>query len=45
ADLLRDQDLVPAVQRAADALLARHSHEAGLLVRRWIGEKTDYAQV
>jgi ATP-dependent DNA helicase RecG len=45
ADLLRDQDLVPAVQRAADELLAGHPRQAGQLVRRWIGEKADYAQV
>ena len=45
ADLLRDQDLIPQVQAAADRLLSGHAREAGLLVRRWIGAKTHYAQV
>ncbi len=45
ADLLRDQDLVPRVQRAADLLLAGHPHQVAALVRRWIGTKAAYAQV
>jgi ATP-dependent DNA helicase RecG len=45
ANLLRDQDLVPAVQAAADRLLERHPGPAAALVRRWIGDKGHYAQV
>ena len=45
ADLLRDQDLVPAVQSAAERMLNRHPEQAAALVRRWIGDKGHYALV
>jgi ATP-dependent DNA helicase RecG len=43
ADLLRDQDLVPAVQRLADRLLSEHPEIAPPLIERWIGHRTRYA--
>ena len=45
ADLLRDQDLVPGVQTLADRLLADHPELVGPLIRRWIGQKVQYADV
>jgi ATP-dependent DNA helicase RecG len=43
ADLLRDQDLVPGVQRLADWLLAEHPDLAQPLIQRWIGQRARYA--
>jgi ATP-dependent DNA helicase RecG len=45
ADLLRDQPLVPQVQRAADLVLARYPERVEPLIRRWVGEKSRYASV
>jgi len=45
ADLLRDQDLVPAVQALADRLLAEHPECVAPLIHRWIGERVQYADV
>jgi ATP-dependent DNA helicase RecG len=45
ADLVRDADLLPAVQRAADRLLADHPERARPLVRRWHGGGERYASV
>ena len=45
ADLLRDQDLVPVVQVLADRLLAEHPAAVDPLIRRWIGQKVQYADV
>jgi ATP-dependent DNA helicase RecG len=45
ADLLRDQALVPAVQRVADDLIERYPDRVQSLVRRWVGERTRYADV
>jgi ATP-dependent DNA helicase RecG len=43
ADLLRDQDLVPEVQRLADQLLQSYPELAPRLIQRWIGHRTRYA--
>jgi ATP-dependent DNA helicase RecG len=45
ADLLRDQPVVPQVQRAADLVLARYPEHVDPLIRRWVGEKSRYASV
>jgi ATP-dependent DNA helicase RecG len=45
ADLLRDQPMVPQVQRAADLVLARYPERVDPLIRRWVGEKSRYASV
>jgi len=45
ADLMRDADLLPRVQRAADALLVRHPVNIPPLLRRWIGSGARYGKV
>ena len=45
ADLLRDQDMVPAVQALADRLLAEYPECVAPLIHRWIGQKVQYADV
>ncbi len=45
ADLVRDQNLLPAVSRAADDILSSHPECAEPLVRRWIGNAIHYAGV
>jgi ATP-dependent DNA helicase RecG len=45
ADLVRDQALLPAVSRAAEAILSRHPECAEPLIRRWIGNAIHYAGV
>jgi ATP-dependent DNA helicase RecG len=45
ADLLRDQDLVPLAQRLADRLLVEHPQSVDPLIHRWIGDRTQYAEV
>src|SRR5690606_33653159 len=45
ADLVRDADLLPKVQQAADLLLAEHPEQARPLVRRWHGGGERYASV
>ncbi len=45
ADLLRDQALVPVVQQLADRLLLDHPEVALPLVRRWVGQRVQYADV
>jgi ATP-dependent DNA helicase RecG len=45
ADLVRDQDLLPAVEQAASHLLRDYPGHVNPLVRRWIGEATRYADV
>ncbi len=42
ADLVRDADLLPAVQQAAEEMLARHAAVIAPLVARWIGEAERY---
>jgi ATP-dependent DNA helicase RecG len=45
ADLLRDADLLPRVQRAAQILLQDWPHNALPLIRRWVGHAEQYGQV
>jgi len=45
ADLLRDQALLPAVERAARLLQARHPQRVAPLIRRWLGEATQFGDV
>ena len=45
ADLVRDADLLPAVQRAAETLLTRHPSHIAPLTRRWIGAAERFGRV
>ena len=45
ADLLRDQALLPAVERAATLLLTRYGSNVTPLVRRWVGQATQFGDV
>ncbi|MCA1798485.1 MAG: ATP-dependent DNA helicase RecG [Xanthomonadaceae bacterium] len=45
ADLVRDADLLPRVQQAADMILLAHPDRAAPLVRRWHGGGERYASV
>ncbi len=45
ADVMRDEALLPDVQRAAELILRDYPDRAGPLVRRWLGERTRYARV
>jgi ATP-dependent DNA helicase RecG len=45
ADLLRDADLAPMVQRLGRELLARSPGAVEPLIRRWVGEAARYASV
>jgi ATP-dependent DNA helicase RecG len=43
ADLIRDADLLPAVQRAAELMHERHAARVPALIRRWLGDAARYA--
>jgi len=45
ADLMRDADLLPRVQSAADVMLRSHADNIAPLKRRWIGAATRYGKV
>jgi ATP-dependent DNA helicase RecG len=45
ADVLRDQAMLPQVQKAARALMASHPDRVDGLIRRWLGEKGAYSGV
>ena len=45
ADLARDADLLPRVQRAAEVMMERHGDNIAALKRRWIGAGTRYGKV
>ena len=45
ADFMRDSDLLPAVQAAAEVLLEKHREAAIALTRRWIGAGERYGRV
>ncbi|WP_290648291.1 ATP-dependent DNA helicase RecG [Aquisalimonas sp.] len=45
ADLVRDSELIPTVQQAADRLLQHHPHVADRLIDRWVGEAAQYGRV
>jgi len=45
ADLMRDADLLPQVQAAADVMMRAHVDNMAPLKRRWIGAGTRYGKV
>ncbi len=45
ADLMRDADLLPRVQAAADVMLSSHAANIAPLKRRWIGQSIHYGKV
>ncbi len=45
ADVLRDQPLLPAVQKAARLMLEKYPGHVAPLVRRWLGEAENYGNV
>jgi ATP-dependent DNA helicase RecG len=45
ADLVRDQALLPQIERAADVLLARYPQHVDPIIRRWLGVRASYADV
>jgi len=45
AELVRDADLLPRVQAAAEVMLARHPDNIAPLLRRWIGARDRYGKV
>jgi len=45
ADLVRDSDLLPGVQRAADLMLAGPQANIAALLRRWVGEGERFGKV
>jgi ATP-dependent DNA helicase RecG len=45
ADLIRDADLLPRVQAAADVMMRAHADNMAPLERRWIGAGTRYGKV
>ena len=45
ADLLADQDLLPAVSSAADQLIEQAPVQAKMLIQRWFADKVDLGQV
>jgi ATP-dependent DNA helicase RecG len=45
ADLLRDQSLIPAVERAAIVMLERYPRHVAPLIRRWLGQGIQFGDV
>ncbi len=45
ADLVRDQDLLPRIEQAAELLLRRHPKQVGPVIRRWLGVRESYGEV
>jgi ATP-dependent DNA helicase RecG len=45
ADLIRDADLLPRVQRAAETMLAEHAENIAPLLARWIGQGERFGKV
>jgi len=45
ADLMRDSDLLPRVQKAAELMLARHATNIQPLLERWIGASEAYGKI
>jgi len=45
ADLLRDQALLPSVERAAERLLVDYPDHVAPLIRRWLGDAGRYGEV
>ncbi len=45
ADLVRDSDMLPDVQAAAESLLKQDSAAMNSLIRRWVGSNAQYGRV
>lgn len=45
ADLVRDQDVLPAIERAAERLLEDYPDRVAPLIRRWLGDAGRYGEV
>jgi ATP-dependent DNA helicase RecG len=45
ADLLRDDDLLPSVEQAADHLIAHHQEAIAPLIQRWLRDSAQYGHV
>ncbi len=45
ADIVRDAELVPMVQKSADLLLQHHEENVNLLIKRWIAERVVFGKV
>lgn len=45
ADLMRDQELLPQVKRAADAISCDHSQFVRPLIERWFGRREGYKNI
>ena len=45
ADLLKHQRLLPAVNHWTEKFLLEHPHEVDVLIQRWVGEGTRFADV
>jgi len=45
ADLVRDQDLLPRIEQAAELLLRRHPKQVTPVIRRWLGVRESYGEV
>lgn len=45
ADLLRDDDLLPAVMQAANTLITQHNHTIAPLIKRWLRDAVQYGHV
>jgi ATP-dependent DNA helicase RecG len=44
ADLVRDQGLLDEVREAAELMLNDYPDEAGRLIERWLGQRTEYGR-
>lgn len=45
ADIIRDQQLIPKVNETAQILLNEYPDSVEAIIKRWIGQKTDYQNV
>jgi ATP-dependent DNA helicase RecG len=45
ADLMRDADLLPRVQRVAELMLEQHAANIAPLLERWVGRGEAYGQI
>lgn len=45
ADLIRDNDILPTVQHAAEIMLNQHQDKVEPLIKRWLGSKQEYAKI
>lgn len=45
ADIMRDADIIPDVQTAANTIMKRHPELVEPIINRWCGQEADYSQV